>query len=384
MSLASIETACQEDLPWLMELIDSLVRLESPTTDKIAVNRCGAELARRLADLGAVVTVIPNEAAGDHLRAEFGTGARQLLVLGHIDTVWPVGQLERMPLRIGDGRLHGPGVYDMKAGIALAMLALRVLVRLTIPLRHRVVLLFTADEETGSATSRRIIEEEADRSAAVLVMEPPLSDGGLKTARKGVGRFWIEAIGVAAHAGIDPDRGASAILELAHQILALEQLRDPNRGVTLSVGLISGGTRVNVVPDYARAELDVRVGTMAAVAGVQETLAALRPHVSGVTLRMGGGIERPPLERTSAVAELYLLARGVAAEIGRDLPEGSTGGASDGNFTAARGVPTLDGLGAIGGGAHALDEHVVVEALPWRASLIAGLIARIGQRPGGG
>jgi glutamate carboxypeptidase len=264
------------------------------------------------------------------------------------------------------------------------MLALRVLVRLTIPLRHRVVLLFTADEETGSATSRRIIEEEADRSAAVLVMEPPLSDGGLKTARKGVGRFWIEAIGVAAHAGIDPDRGASAILELAHQILALEQLRDPNRGVTLSVGLISGGTRVNVVPDYARAELDVRVGTMAAVAGVQETLAALRPHVSGVTLRMGGGIERPPLERTSAVAELYLLARGVAAEIGRDLPEGSTGGASDGNFTAARGVPTLDGLGAIGGGAHALDEHVVVEALPWRASLIAGLIARIGQRPGGG
>jgi glutamate carboxypeptidase len=377
MSLPSILAACQADTPWLMELIDSLVRLESPSTDKAAVDRCGAELARHLEELGGLVTRMSNEGAGDHVRAEFGMGPRQLLVLGHIDTVWPVGQLARMPLRLDEGRLHGPGVYDMKAGIALAMLALRVLLRLRVPLRHRVVLLFTADEETGSATSRGIIEQEADRSEAVLVVEPPLPDGGLKTARKGVGRFSIEARGIAAHAGIEPDRGASAILELAHQILALEQLRDPNRGVTVNVGVVSGGTRVNVVPDYARAELDVRVDTMAAVGRIEETLAALRPHVSGVTLLIGGGIERPPLERTPAVADLYALARTVAAEIGHGLTEGSTGGASDGNFTAARGVPTLDGLGAIGGGAHALDEHIIVEALPWRAALIAGLIARI-------
>jgi glutamate carboxypeptidase len=201
-----------------------------------------------------------------------------------------------------EGRLHGPGVYDMKAGIALTMLALRVLFRLGIPLRHRVVLLFTADEETGSATSRRILEEEADRSAAVLVVEPPLPDGSLKTARKGVGRFSIEARGVAAHAGIEPDRGASAILELAHQILALERVRDPDRGVTINVGIVSGGTRVNVVPDYARAELDVRVDTMAAVGEIEETLAALRPHVPGVTLQIGGGIEPPWLNCTRSRA----------------------------------------------------------------------------------
>ena len=377
MSLPAILTSCQDDVPWLLELIESLVRLETPSTDKAAVDRCGAALADRLHDLGGVVRIVPSDSAGHHIRAEFGGGPRQLLLLGHMDTVWPLGQLERMPFRIDDGRLHGPGIYDMKAGIALAMLAMRVLLRLAIPVRHRVVLLITSDEETGSGTSRGVIETEADRSAAVLVVEPPLSGGGLKTSRKGVGHFSIEAFGVAAHAGIDPDRGASAILELAHQIVALDRLRDPEAGVTVNVGLMSGGTRVNVVPEYARADLDVRVSTMASARRIEETLAALRPQMPRVTLRIGGGIERPPLERTPAVAGLYALARTVAAEIGYELTEGSTGGASDGNFTAARGVPTLDGLGAIGGGAHALDEHVILEALPWRAALIAGLIARI-------
>jgi glutamate carboxypeptidase len=376
-SLPSILAACRDETPWLMELIESLVRLESPTTDKSAVDRCGAELARRLNDLGGSITVVRNDSAGDHLHAEFGEGRHQVLVLGHMDTVWPIGQLERMPLRVEGGRLHGPGVYDMKAGIALALLALRVLFALAIPLRNRVVFLLTADEETGSATSRRLIEEQADRSAAVLVVEPPLPDGGVKTGRKGVGRFSIEALGVAAHAGIEPDRGASAILEVAHQIVALERLRDPDAGVSINVGVVSGGTRANVVPEYARAEVDVRVSTMASAQGIEETLATLRRHVPGVTLRIRGAIERPPLERTPAVAELYALARGIAAEMGRELTEGSTGGASDGNFTAARGVPTLDGLGAVGGGAHAHDEHIIIDALPWRAALIAGLIARI-------
>jgi glutamate carboxypeptidase len=377
VSLPAILKACEADLPWLLTVIESLVRLESPSTDKAAVDRCATALALRLKELGGAVSLIPNELAGDYVRAEFGSGPRQLLVLGHMDTVWPVGQLERMPFRIDGDRLHGPGVYDMKAGIALAMLAIRVLFRLSIPLRHRVVFLLTSDEEVGSGTSRSLIEAEADRCAAVLVVEPPLPGGAVKTARKGVGRFSIEAYGVAAHAGIEPERGANAILEIAHQIVALSGLQDPQRGVSVSVGVVSGGTRVNVVPEYGRAELDIRVGTMADADRMQEVLSTLRPRVPGVTLRVRGGIERPPLERTEAVAELYERARAVAAEMGRDLAEGSTGGASDGNFTAARGVPTLDGLGAIGGGAHALDEHVIVEALPWRAALIAGLIARI-------
>jgi glutamate carboxypeptidase len=381
---------CETEQAWLLETIRALVTIESPTHNKEAVDRCGRELQRRLESLGARVTRHPQEAVGDHLRAEWGSGERQVLLLGHFDTVWDLGQVEAMPLREMDGRLHGPGVYDMKAGIGLAMLGARALNELPPsawalaghpspfdPRTFRVVMLWTTDEETGSETSRALIEDEARRSVAVLVLEPSLPGGALKTSRKGCGDYELVIRGVAAHAGIDPSRGASAVRELARQILRIEQLQDPARGVTLNVGVVRGGTRPNVVPDEARALIDVRVPTMADAARIDAALAGLTPEIAGTTLQVHGAIDRPPLERSGAVVRLYEAARAVAAELGRDLAEGGTGGGSDGNFTAALGIPTLDGLGATGDGAHAIHEHVLVADLPWRAALVAGLVRRL-------
>ena len=375
---------CEAGQGWLLETIRALVSIESPTHDKAAVDRCGRELQRRLEALGARVTRHPQEAVGDHLCAEFpspagqGGASKQILLLGHFDTVWDVGQIEVMPLREEDGRLHGPGVYDMKTGIALGMLAMRALLDAgTAP--ARIVMLWTTDEETGSDTSRALIEEEARRSAAVLVLEPSLPGGALKTSRKGCGDYELLIRGVAAHAGIDPSKGASAVRELARQILRLEQFQDVARGVTLNVGVIEGGTRANVVAGEARALIDVRVPTMADAARLDAALAGLRPELTGTTLQLRGAIDRPPLERTEAVVRLYHLAREVAAELGRDLGEGGTGGGSDGNFTAALGIPTLDGLGAMGDGAHAIHEHVSISELPWRAALLVGLVNRLAK-----
>ena len=300
------------------------------------------------------------------------------MLLGHFDTVWDVGQLREMPLREEEGRLHGPGIYDMKAGIALGALAIRALQALDRMPPAPVVMFFTTDEETGSATSRALVEAEARRSAAVLVLEPSLPGGALKTARKGCGGYELVVRGVAAHAGIDPRKGASAIRELARQIVRLEALQDLDRGVSLNVGVVAGGTRPNVVPDLATAAIDVRVPAMADAARVDAAMRALTPELPGVSVEVRGGIDRPPLERTPAVIRLYEQARIVAAELGRALGEGSTGGGSDGNFTAALGVPTLDGLGAVGDGAHARHEHVVLADLAWRAALLAGLVHRLG------
>ena len=377
MGLRPVLDYCEAERGWLLDLIERLVRLESPSTDKGAVDRLGDVVASELKALGLRVERLPQAAAGDHLRAELGEGERQVLLLGHLDTVWPVGEIARMPIRLEDGRLHGPGVFDMKAGIALAMLAVRAIRALDLPTRHRIVLLLTTDEEVGSTTSRRHIEAQADRSAAVFVLEPALPGGGVKTSRKGVGEFRLEASGIAAHAGIEPERGASAIVELAHQVLRLATLQDLARGVTVTVGRISGGTRGNVVPARATAEVDVRAPTLAAAAAVCQAIEGLQPVVPGVSLRITGGMNRPPLERTDGVARLFELARAIAAELGHELHEGGTGGGSDGNFTAARGVPTLDGLGPVGDGAHAAGEHVLVEALAWRAALIAGLVLRV-------
>lgn len=366
---------CESQRAWLLETIYALVRLESPSDDKAAVDRCGAELERRLTAIGARVERLPQRDRGDHLRAEFGTGTPQVLILGHFDTVWPVGQLDRMPLVERDGRLHGPGVFDMKSGIAVAMLAARA------PAEHgdacRVVMLWTADEEVGSGTSRTIIEQEARRSAAVLVLEPSLPGGAAKTSRKGCGQFELTVHGVPAHAGLDPGKGASAIVELAHQITQIAAIQDLSRGISTNVGVIAGGTRGNVVAAEAHATIDVRVPSMADVAPVESALRALAPRLSGTRLELTGGIDRPPLERTDAVVRLYKEARAVAGELGRDLGEGGAGGGSDGNFTAALGVPTLDGLGPSGDGAHALHEHVVLSDLTWRAALVAGLVARL-------
>jgi glutamate carboxypeptidase len=368
---------CLANHDWLLELIEALVAIESPSDDPAAVNRCGAELAQRLEAAGAVITRVPSAMAGDHLRASFGSGSRQILMLGHFDTVWPVGQLARMPLKRKGGKLYGPGVFDMKAGIGVATLATKALIDRSAPADCRIVMLWTTDEEIGSKTSRALIEAEAVRSDAVLVFEPSLPGGALKTSRKGVGQFEMVARGVSAHAGLDPGKGVSAVRELARQILAIDELQDPANGVTLTVGIIAGGTRVNVVPAEARATIDARAVTRADADRVQHKMRALRPQIPGASLEVTGGFDRPPLERTADVERLFNEAKAAAAEIGIVLEEGSAGGGSDGNFTAAIGIPTLDGFGAIGDGAHAIHEHVDIDALIPRSATIAALLDRL-------
>src|SRR5258706_5414210 len=321
---------CRGEQPWLLETIEALVGLESPTTEKAAVDRCGLELASRLEGIGGRVSRLPRPDRGDHLLAEFGCGTSQILLLGHFDTVWPIGQLERMPLTRSNGRLHGPGVFDMKAGIAIGMLATRALLETGLrhadeTLEHRIVMLWTTDEEIGSATSRSAIEDEARRSDAVLVLEPSLPGGAVKTSRKGCGEFEIVVRGVAAHAGIDPSKGASAIHELAHQIVEVQKLQDLDRGVSLNVGTISGGKRPNVVAEEARAVVDVRVPSAADAAYVDAAFRALCPVDGRTTVSVRGGGDRPPMERTDLVARLYEQGREVAHEVGQTLGEGSHG-----------------------------------------------------------
>ena len=379
---------CRANRDWVLETTESLVAIESPTTDKAAVDRCGAELASRLEAIGGRVTRLTRPDRGDHLLAEFPStslGARgrapsQILLLGHFDTVWPVGQLDRMPLTRSGGRLHGPGVFDMKAGIAIAMLATRALLEAGPKIEDRIVMLWTTDEEVGSESSRAAIEDEARRSRAVLVLEPSLPGGAVKTSRKGCGSYQLTVRGVAAHAGIEPQKGASAVHELAHQILRVNALQDLARGISVNVVQVSGGLRTNVIPDEARAAVDVRVPTAAAAAEIDAAFKALRAVDGRTTVSADGGLDRPPLERTALVERLYREAQQVARELGQELAEGGTGGGSDGNFTAALGVPTLDGLGAIGDGAHALHEHVDMDTLPDRAALVAGLMAKLTAR----
>ncbi len=371
---------CRAELTWQLDTIETLARVESPSDSRPALARCAAELSRRLTEIGGRVTALPQTHAGDHLRAEFGTGARQILLLGHYDTVWSEGTLARMPVARRDDRLYGPGVFDMKAGITIGMLATRALLALHPSLAHRIVMLWTSDEEVGSTTSRALIENEARRSDAVFVLEPALPGGALKTSRKGVGQFELRAHGISAHAGIDPTKGVNAILELSHQIVAVSRLSDPARGVSVSAGTIHGGTRTNVVPEEAHAVIDVRVPTLSDASRIDAAFRALTPTLAQARLDVTGGIDRPPLERTAMVVQLYEIAKDVARDLGQTLNEGGTGGGSDGNFTAAIGVPTLDGLGAVGDGAHATHEHVSIADLSWRTALLAGLVARVSQR----
>jgi glutamate carboxypeptidase len=365
---------CEDALPQTLETIETLVRLESPSTDKAAVDRCGQALAALLRARGAEVQLLSRAERGDHVRARLAGDGAPVLVLGHFDTVWPIGTIERMPPRRDGDRLYGPGVFDMKAGIALALAAIDALAA-TRTARPALTLLWTTDEEIGSGTSRETIEAEAARSRAVLVLEPALPGGGLKTARKGCGEYELTVHGVAAHAGLDPGKGASAIHELASQIADHERLQDLARGISVNVGIVSGGTRPNVVAEQARATIDARAPTRAGAEQLDAALRALQPRRPGTRLTIEGGFERPPMERGPAVVELFSRASAVASSLGRELSEGSAGGGSDGNFTAALGVPTLDGLGAVGDGAHAAHEHVEVSALPWRAALLAGLLA---------
>jgi len=375
---------CRSQSAWVRETVETLVSLESPSDDKAAVDRCGRELERRLIAIGGKVTRSPQGIRGDHLRADWrpaetiGREAPPILLLGHFDTVWPVGTLERMPLHEHEGRLHGPGVFDIKAGIGAAMLAIRALHECRGVTPH-VNMLWTTDEEIGSGTSRALIEETARASAAVLVLEPSLPGGAAKTSRKGVGEFELTVHGVAAHAGLDPGKGASAIHELARVILALEALQDHDRGVTVNVGVISGGSRTNVIADHASAGIDVRVQTMEDAARLERSIRGLRPTRSSIRLEVAGDVNRPPLERLPAGVRLYEEARQIAAALGRDLSEGAAGGGSDGNFTAALGVPTLDGLGPEGDGAHAIHEHVLLDNLSWRSAFLASLVESLAR-----
>jgi glutamate carboxypeptidase len=375
-----ILSACERDRDRIVRLVRELAACESPSTDRAALDGCAALLAKRLAESAASVERLPGAPTADHVLAEWPGGQPPVLLIGHFDTVWPLGQLARMPIEERDGRLHGPGVLDMKAGLAIGITAARVLVE-TRPAAERptIRLLATSDEEVGSATSRAAIERLARESAAVLVLEPALPGGAVKTARKGVGEFELVAQGISAHAGANPGAGASAIHEIARQVLAIGALNDPARGLTLNVGVVEGGTRSNVVAERARAVIDVRVSRMSDAAAIERALRALAPSDARVTLTLSGAINRPPMERTAGVAALYALAQDVSRGMGRELGEGATGGASDGNFTAALGVPTIDGLGALGDGPHALHEHVVIKELAPRAALVAGLIARIGD-----
>lgn len=373
---------CESERGWLREATEALARLESPTLDKAAADRCGSDLGRRLSAIGGRVREVPSATTGNHVVAEFAGSDRSILLLGHFDTVWPVGQVATMPIVARDGKLFGPGVFDMKAGIAIGMLALRALSGRPLDPPHappRVVFLLTSDEETGSETSRALIEAEARRADAVLVLEPSLPGGVLKTSRKGCGQFVVEVTGAAAHAGIEPEKGANALLELCDRLLEVDRAQDPAAGTTLTACLAAAGTRSNVVPARASATVDARVASASEAERVRGLMGALRAARPGTAVHVSGGFDRPPFERTPAVGRLFGLAKAVAAELGLDLEEGATGGASDGNITASLGVPTLDGLGAVGDGAHAEHEHVVLEALPARAALLAGLVTLIAR-----
>ena len=338
-------------------------------------------LISRTSDI-AVAKRIKSKRFGDHLRLEFKLGGRrkegQILGLGHSDTVWSMGTLRNMPFRLSKGRLWGPGVLDMKSGLAFFITAVRVLRELDIPVRRKIALLVVSDEEVGSLTSRQVTEGEAKRSNAVLVLEPGTGlTGKLKTARKGIGCYIVSIQGKAAHAGVDFDYGASAILEAAKQIEKISIVTNRERGITVNPGVISGGTRSNVVAGEARIEIDARTVRMRDAETVDRKLKALRPVDKRCKVQVEGGLNRPPMERTEAIAGLFKQAQEIGTKLGLTLEESSTGGGSDGNFTAALGVPTLDGLGGVGEGAHAANESILVDRITDRVALLAGLLSNL-------
>jgi glutamate carboxypeptidase len=349
--------------------IEALVRCESPSSVRDAVDR-SADLVAAVGKrhLGTAPELIVLDGC-PHLRWRFGSGPPRVLVLAHHDTVWPLGSLETHPFSVAGGVLRGPGCFDMKAGLVLA---LHALAELGVP--DGVTLLVTGDEELGSPSSRALIEAEAAGCAAALVLEASADGGALKTARKGVSLYQVRAVGRAAHAGLEPERGVNATVELAHQVLAVAGLADPALGTTVTPTALSSGTVANTVPATGAFSVDVRMWDTAEQARVHAAMSSLLPVVPDAVLEISGGPNRPPLAASSSAA-LFSLASAVAGELGlAPLESASVGGASDGNFTAGAGTPTLDGLGAVGGGAHADHEHVLVDALPGRAALLAALI----------
>ncbi|HEX4004306.1 MAG TPA: M20 family metallopeptidase [Candidatus Acidoferrales bacterium] len=366
----------------IVRLLGEFVRCESPSHDKAAVDRMGKIVASEWQRRGARVRVLRQVQAGNHVRAEVWLGegrpSGRILVLGHLDTVYPLGTLAKMPFRIAKQRAWGPGTFDMKAGLVLALFAVDALRAAGLRPRKRLVFFWNSDEEIGSQTSRGEIEREARQSDAVLVLEPAYGrDGCLKTARKGVGTAELVVSGRSAHAGIDPSAGVNAVHEMALQIARLMKMNDRRRGITVQTTVVAGGTASNVVPEHARAKIDIRYSHLADAPKIDRRLQSLRPILDGARIEMRGGVNRPPLERTHGVVKLFQHARALMKEMRVPLDEASTGGGSDGNFTSALGVPTLDGLGAVGNGAHSIDEHVLIRSLPERAALLAGLLATL-------
>ena len=373
--------ACfEERRDQIVSTIRELVEIESPSDNKAAVDCLAKTVAQKFAALGGQVRIHRATNFGDHLQVDFEgkSGGTPVLLLGHYDTVYPLGTLASMPCRVVDNKLTGPGVLDMKSGIALMLHALSALQEWGGSLPRPITVLLVSDEEVGSDSSRAITESLAKKAAAVLVLEPSYGfEGAVKTARKGVGEYLVKVTGKASHAGLDFQEGVNAILELARQIEKVSSFTDLKKGLTVNVGIVSGGSRTNVVPAEATAQVDVRIARLKDAAGIDKKMRGLRPFNRKCKLEITGGINRPPMERTAGVAALYAKAVAVAGELGWKLGEAAVGGGSDGNFTAGLGIPTLDGLGGVGDGAHASHEHILIPELPRRAALVAGLIESV-------
>jgi glutamate carboxypeptidase len=377
LDIAALQSAIAAEATWLRSALRELVLIESPTESQTDVDRAMACAEALAVPLGRARRHRQKQ-FGDVLELRFGpqrSRQRPILLLGHLDTVWPMGTLAKMPLREADGRLYGPGVLDMKAGVVMALAALRALGSLKLVDRP-VTLLLNSEEEVGSPVSRPITEKLALSSSAVLVLEP--AQGlACKTARKGVGDYTVTVTGVASHAGVDFERGHSAILELARLLQTVATFTDLKMGRTVNPGVIAGGTRSNVVAAQASAEVDIRIARASDAAKVERLFRSLKCVDPGCTLTVTGGVNRPPMERKAGTIALYKQARALAAQLGFTLDEAATGGGSDGNFTAALGVPTLDGLGAVGEGAHAAHESIVLEHLLPRTALLAAVLATL-------
>jgi glutamate carboxypeptidase len=375
--LAYFEERCSE----IVTTIRELVEMESPSDTKPAVDRLGEVVAQKFAALGGKVEFHHAIDFGNHLQVEFAgkSAGKPVLLLGHYDTVYPVGTLATMPCQTVGDKLTGPGVLDMKSGIALMLASIAALkCGAGGNLPRPVSVLLVSDEEVGSDSSRQTTEAIAKEAAAVLVLEPSFGlNGAVKTARKGVGEYEVKVIGKASHAGLDFQKGSNAIVELARQIEKISAFTELKKGLTVNVGVVRGGSRTNVVPAEASAQVDVRIARMKDGNGVERKMRSLRPFNRKCRLELTGGINRPPMERTAGVASLFDKAVVIARDLGWKLSEAAVGGGSDGNFTAGLGIPTLDGLGGVGDGAHAAHEHILISELPRRAALLAGLIESV-------
>jgi glutamate carboxypeptidase len=380
--IRQLAKAAEEQIQDTLDLLRAMVEIESPSDNKTAVDRCVAFVAERCSALGGRVRLHRQKEFGDLLEARFGpqkSKRKPVFLLGHLDTVWPLGTIKGMPFSVAGGRVSGPGVLDMKGGVAMAMTAIAILREQQI-LTRPVVMLLNSDEEVGSNVSRTLTEKLAQQFEAVYVLEPAQGlAGAYKTARKGVGNYSIRVTGVAAHSGVDFERGHSAIVELARQIEQITRFTELDRGITVNVGTVQGGTRSNVIAAEAHAEVDVRIAKTKDAARIDRRFRSLRVFDSKCSLHVEGGLNRPPMERTRGTVALYKRAAKHARTLGFVLEEAATGGGSDGNFTSALGVPTLDGMGAVGEGAHALHESLLLEHMAPRTALLAAMLADAGE-----